>query len=128
MRLYGDVASRTVIAVFSHASSGILPAHRGGDTGAETPGVDTSLWSDKRIHAYNESSSHAFGTPLAILNIPKIHLEVPVFEGTNDPTLDRGVGRIVGTAHPGQPGNIGIAGHRDGFFRGLKDIAPGRRD
>jgi LPXTG-site transpeptidase (sortase) family protein len=59
------------------------------------------------------------------LNIPKIHLEVPVFEGTDDLTLDRGVGRIVGTAHPGQPGNIGIAGHRDGFFRGLKDIAPG---
>lgn len=55
MRLYGDVASRTVIAVFSHASPGILPAHRGGDTGAETPGVDTSLWSDKRIHAYNAS-------------------------------------------------------------------------
>ena len=39
--------------------------------------------------------------------------------------LNRGVGRIIGTARPGGPGNIGIAGHRDGFFRGLKDISVG---
>jgi len=34
-------------------------------------------------------------------------------------------GRIVGTALPGQAGNLGIAGHRDGFFRGLKDVTRG---
>jgi sortase A len=38
--------------------------------------------------------------------------------------LNRGVGRILGTAQLGQPGNLGIAGHRDGFFRGLKDVGP----
>jgi len=42
-----------------------------------------------------------------------------------DLTLNRGVGRILGTAQIGRPGNLGIAGHRDGFFRGLKDIGPG---
>ena len=26
---------------------------------------------------------------------------------------------------PGQSGNVGIAGHRDGFFRGLKDVSAG---
>ena len=35
------------------------------------------------------------------------------------------MGRIIGTARLGEAGNTGIAGHRDGFFRGLKDIAPG---
>ena len=35
------------------------------------------------------------------------------------------VGHIEDTALPGTDGNSGIAGHRDGFFRGLKDIAPG---
>jgi len=35
------------------------------------------------------------------------------------------VGRIQGTAQVGESGNLGIAGHRDGFFRGLKDIGPG---
>jgi sortase A len=125
MRLYSYVASRTVMAAFSQAQAGVASAHGGSDTGGGASGVDTSLWSEKRIRAYNVSLSHVFGTPLAILKIPKIHLEVPVLEGTDDVTLDRGVGRIVGTAHPGHPGNLGIAGHRDGFFRGLKDIAPG---
>jgi len=125
VRLYSFTAARTVIAAFMHSSASVVPAHAGSDAVAGTAGVDTSLWSDKRIHAYSASLSHAFGTPLAVLSIPKLHLEVPVFEGTDDLTLDRGVGRIVGTAHPGQPGNLGIAGHRDGFFRGLKDIAPG---
>jgi len=125
MRLYGFVASRTAVAAFLHAPSGLVAAPAVSDPVPVAPGIDTNLWSDKRIRAYNASLSHAFGTPLAVLDIPKIHLEVPVFEGTDDVTLDRGVGRIVGTAHPGRPGNLGLAGHRDGFFRGLKDIAPG---
>ena len=60
-----------------------------------------------------------------MLRIDKIRLEVPVFDGTDDRILDRGAGRIAGTARIGESGNVGIAGHRDGFFRGLKDIALG---
>ena len=43
--------------------------------------------------------------------------------GTDDRTLDRGLGHIEYTAQPGTDGNSGIAGHRDSFFRALKDIA-----
>ena len=50
-----------------------------------------------------------------------------MFDGTDDVTLNRGVGRITGTARPGQGGNVGIAGHQDGFFRGLKDVVVGDR-
>jgi sortase A len=87
--------------------------------------VDFSLWSEKRVKAYMESLAIQGGTPPALLSIPKLHLEVPVYDGTDDLTLDRGVGRIIGTARLGESGNIGIAGHRDGFFRGLKDVGPG---
>ena len=87
--------------------------------------VDVSQWSKKRIAEYEESLSHHLDPPLAVLRIPKVELEVPVLEGTDDLTLNRGVGHIVGTARPGEEGNIGIAGHRDGFFRALKDIGPG---
>ena len=126
VRVYGFVASRAVIAAFRQVQvAKVAPSGVSGEGAAGAAGIDTSLWSDKRIRAYNESLSHAFGTPLGVLTIPKIHLEVPVFEGTDDVTLDRGVGRIVGTARPGQSGNIGIAGHRDGFFRGLKDVTAG---
>lgn len=86
-----------------------------------------SLWSDKRVKAYESSLDQQFAAPSAILRIPKIDLEVPVLEGTDDLTLNRGVGRIAGTSVVGQNGNIGIAGHRDGFFRGLKDIKVGDR-
>ena len=48
-----------------------------------------------------------------------------VLEGGDDWTLNRAVGHIADTAAPGADGNSGIAGHRDGFFRGLKDVAPG---
>ena len=87
--------------------------------------VDYSLWDEGRIEEYEESLEHDFGQALAILRIPKIDLQVALLEGTDDLVLNRGVGRIAGTARPGELGNIGIAGHRDGFFRGLKDVSPG---
>jgi LPXTG-site transpeptidase (sortase) family protein len=90
---------------------------------------DRSLWSHERVKAWTLVSSvpevRSSSGPLAVLKIPKIHLEVPVVEGTDDPALDYGVGHVEGTALPGEAGNVAIAGHRDGFFRGLKDIAVG---
>src|SRR5262252_5900771 len=86
---------------------------------------DFSLWSPQRIKHCEQSLSAQLGPPVALLRIPKIRLEVPVLEGTDDLTMDRAVGLIVGTARPGEDGNIGISGHRDGFFRGLKDVREG---
>jgi sortase A len=87
--------------------------------------VDVSLWSAKRVLAYAVRLTEWFDTPLGVLNVPRLNIRVPVFEGTDDLVLNRGVGWITGTARPGQAGNTGIAGHRDGFFRALKDIAVG---
>ena len=89
--------------------------------------VDFSLWAGKRVMAYKQAVATRMGTPLAVLSIPRLRLDVPVFEGTDALTLNRGAGRIEGTARPGEHGNVGIAAHRDGFFRGLKDIRPGDR-
>lgn len=88
-------------------------------------GVEYALWSVQRISAYERSLTRHVDPPLAVLRIPKLGLDVPVLNGIDDLTLNRGVGRIPGTALPGQEGNIAIAGHRDGFFRGLKDILAG---
>ena len=86
---------------------------------------DYSLWSPKRVEDYKASLAARFDTPQALLRIPAIDLEVLVLDGIDELTLNRGVGRIPGTERPGGLGNIGIAGHRDGFFRGLKDIGSG---
>src|SRR5262245_9157415 len=91
----------------------------------EAASPDLSLWSPKRIQAWQNSMTREGPAPLAVLRIPRIGLEVPILEGTDDWTLDRAVGHIADTAIPGMEGNAGIAGHRDGFFRGLKDVGPG---
>ena len=66
--------------------------------------------------------------PRAVLRIPSLELEVPVYAGTSTGVLDRGAGLIEGTAWPGSDeGNIGIAAHRDSFFRPLQGITPGTR-
>jgi sortase A len=89
--------------------------------------VDTSLWSAKRVREYRESLELKKEAPLGVLKLERLKVRVPVFEGTDDLVLNRGVGWIAGTAKPGDAGNgnIGIAGHRDGFFRAFKDIAIG---
>lgn len=90
-----------------------------------SPAVDFSLWSPQRVKACQESRRAEVGPPLAVLRVPKIGLEVAVLQDTDELSLNRGVGWIAGTALPGTPGNVGIAGHRDGFFRGLKDVDVG---
>ena len=86
---------------------------------------DLALWDVKRVKAWQASLTRPAPAPLAVLRIPKIRLEVAVLPGTDDFVLDRAVGHIEDTPLPGSDGNSGIAGHRDGFFRGLKDIAEG---
>ena len=55
------------------------------------------------------------------IEIPRLGISVAILEGTTSRTLRLGVGHIAQTSLPGQPGNIGIAGHRDTYFRALKD-------
>lgn len=86
---------------------------------------DLSLWGAERVRAWRETLARPASSPLAILRIFKIGLEVAVLPGTDDFVLNRAVGHIENTALPGTDSNSGIAGHRDGFFRGLKDIAVG---
>ena len=90
-----------------------------------TAAVDTSRWSEGRVTAYEKSLDVNMRTPEGLLLIPSIDLTVPIFEGTAEINLSRGVGRIEGTAAIDGSGNLGIAGHRDGFFRGLKDVVVG---
>ena len=105
--LYGSAMSHLAVARFRSKSS------------------TNSLWDSARIRAYKRTLDLKFPPPEAILRVPRLGIEVPVLEGTSDLTLNRGVGHIPGTALPGHPGNLAITGHRDGFFRPLKDASVG---
>jgi LPXTG-site transpeptidase (sortase) family protein len=67
----------------------------------------------------------AAGVVLGRLEAPTVKLSTAVLEGSDDATLSRGSGHIEGTPFPGQPGNVGIAGHRDTTFRALRHIKLG---
>ncbi len=56
------------------------------------------------------------------LKLPRLGVDAIVRNGADSRTLRRAVGRIPGTALPGEPGNIGLAAHRDTFFRALKGV------
>jgi LPXTG-site transpeptidase (sortase) family protein len=86
---------------------------------------DQSLWNAKRITDYEESLKVKATPPLGIFTIEKLNIQVPIYNGTSEYYLNRGAGRIKGMAKMDEDGNLGISGHRDGFFRSLKDIQLG---
>lgn len=88
----------------------------------ETP-VDTAKLSNPVISDKSELTPKRQDKALiGRIEIPRVNVSAIVREGADDRTLRRAVGHVPGTGFPGQPGNIGLAGHRDTFFVGLKNI------
>jgi len=125
VRIHGGMMQQQALQAFDEARLAVQQASTAEAGSVADADVDFSLWSEGRIEAYRATFEQADRTPVAVLRIPEIRLVVAVLDGADDFTLNRGVGLIAGTARPGESGNVGIAGHRDGFFRGLKDIAVG---
>ena len=65
------------------------------------------------------------GEPIGFIEIPRLSMKAVFVEGTELHTLLQAPGHIPGTAPPGQPGNVGLAGHRDTHFRALQRIEEG---
>jgi len=85
---------------------------------------DQTLWAAGRVRDYQAAQQSPMKA-VAVLTIPTLKLEVPVFEHDDELSLNRGAGLVAGMGTPDTGGNVGIAGHRDGFFRVLKDIKVG---
>jgi sortase A len=127
VRLESFLSSKAAMKSFATLESSASSVATSFEGDNSSPHTDFKSWDENRVRTYKESQSKQFGAPMAVLQIPKIHLAVPLLDGTDDLTLNHAVGHIAGTARPGEQGNIGIAGHRDGFFRGLKDVKLGDR-
>ncbi len=66
----------------------------------------------------------AAGSTVGRIEIPRLGVSAVIRAGSDARTLRLAVGYIPGTALPGDRGNFGLAGHRDTFFRKLRDINP----
>jgi sortase A len=73
-----------------------------------------------RVHEVSFPSSD--GEALGEIELTRIGVTAMILEGTDERTLRRAVGHIPGTALPGETGNVAIAGHRDTFFRALRNV------
>ncbi len=87
--------------------------------------TDTSLWSDSRVELYRSAPTPPPEALVGALIVRSLDLRAPIYSDTREVYLNRGVGVIDAMARPGDVGNAGIAGHRDGHFRVLKDIKTG---
>ena len=95
-----------------------------GDTRTE-PAAPASSQTAKSDQPRGGAGVSKNGEPLNLIGrilVPRLQLSAMVREGVGDETLRRAVGHIPSTALPGQVGNVALAGHRDTFFRKLRDI------
>ena len=67
----------------------------------------------------------AVGGVIGEIEVPRLKLKAIVLQGDSEKLLRHSVGHLPETALPGEPGNVALAGHRDGLFRPLRDILPG---
>jgi len=86
---------------------------------------NTGNWAASRVSAHRSALGGAL--PRAVLLIPAIGLEVPVYDGATELNLNRGAARIDGTGPFSGEGNLGLAAHRDGYFRALQKVRKGDR-
>jgi sortase A len=91
----------------------------------ETGAPDMSLWAPGRVADYQNSLSAELPPVLGVLEVPSVDLKVPVYQTSSELVMDRAAGVVNGMAYPHEGGNIGISGHRDGYFRVLKDVKVG---
>ena len=94
--------------------------------------TDTWNFQSEASRAFDRQALRPFRPPAARtpepselvgrIDIPRLGVSVVVAEGTDEATLRRAAGHILGTGLPGHAGNVGIAGHRDTLFRPLRDI------
>lgn len=81
-----------------------------------------SLLCSGKAQPVNDYSIRDKGAIVGYLDIPRLHISVPVLEGSGPNILAIAAGHIEGTSLPGTSGNMGIAAHRDKFFGPLRGI------
>jgi len=78
------------------------------------------LVTKKKLPLY--SSTPNVGEEIGHITIPRLERSFPIFEGTSNAVLRKGVGHFSSSVLPGEKNNCIISGHRDTVFRRLGEI------
>ena len=120
---YGYVSAET--ALYQAYEERELDRILAGVNAPETAGVDAPETAPPvEIRPPTERVRPARGSTIGRIEIPRLGVSAVVRAGSDARTLRLAVGHIPGTSVPGESGNVGLAAHRDTFFRRLRDIRP----
>lgn len=93
--------------------------------------ADAQIYQAVQLHRFNhrvplsEPRVPVVGEVLGQIDVPRVGLSAVIVHGNSSTVLRRGVGHLPETPMPGEWGNVVLAGHRDTFFRPLRQIRPG---
>lgn len=91
-------------------------------TSSSTTTTTTTIAATKPIDPPNDSYAREPVIELGSIEIPKIGVDMTLYEGIRLTTLDYGPGHWPGSALPGQPGNVVVGGHRTSKHRVFRNI------
>ncbi|KZE64210.1 sortase [Fictibacillus phosphorivorans] len=88
---------------------------------------ETKASATKEVSAKTElyTNRPKVGENIGNLYIPKLKAELPIFHGTNEDELEKGVGHFADSVLPGEKDNSVLSGHRDTVFRKLGEVKKG---
>ncbi|MEV5113164.1 class D sortase [Peribacillus frigoritolerans] len=90
---------------------------------AKLPEPKTKANSPDGLELYEERPET--GDLMGELYIPKIEATLPIYHGTDEDELEKGVGHYAGSVLPGEKDNSVLSGHRDTIFRDLGEVGEG---
>ena len=123
---FGWVAwSLSEAAVVEAVESRRLAEARNGPPGADAPEESAGSTHPGALPADVAWGGLGEGDLVGRIDIGRLGVSAIMLSGTSARTLRRAVGHIPGTALPGEAGNVGLAGHRDSFFRELREVMAG---
>lgn len=135
-RAFGEYERQQAFAAFAEAKSALPASATGAPRAAAEPDAgpaswemtpaapDRADWSPARIRQHAEAQADPL-LPVALLRIPRVALEVPVYPDLGERNLNRGAGLVNAASVADSEGNIAIAAHRDGYFRALSRVRLG---
>lgn len=65
------------------------------------------------------------GEKIGALTIPRIKAKIPIYHGTDEDELEKGIGHYAKSVLPGEKDNSVLSGHRDTVFRELGKVKIG---
>lgn len=122
VRVYSGSYSRAALREFSRNQTSTIASRPQNHYSREARTQDVRLWAEERIETYQACLPGNVPPPLGLLKILSIGREVPMLDGSDDLTSNRGVGHLEGMAASAGIGNVGTAGHRVGLFPGIKHL------